>query len=85
MSNVAETEVEMVAIPGDTPEEIASNYAQMSNDAYANSELRYSAYNSEMLPFAARYVRLLEVKDSYFMEVERVFYNPPVREREEAD
>lgn len=83
MENIAETEIDMVPVPGETPAEIAANYARLGNETFAKSETRYSRYSSEMLPFALRLIRLQEIAGSYFMEVERAFYYPPVRDREE--
>jgi len=83
--NVAETEVDMIPLEGRTPSEIAAHYVRLGNEMLRASELRYSRYNNEMLPWAPRGVFLREIAGAYFMEVEWCFYETPVAEREEAE
>lgn len=72
--NVAERELELIPIPGETDLEIAANFQRIANEAYSTAEMRYSPYHSEMMPFAAIYVNIRRIGSSYFVEVERGFY-----------
>lgn len=80
-----ETEVEMIELSGATPREIADDYERVSNAAYAHAELRFSSFRKEMLRWAVYGVYLREINGTYFVEVERCFYNNPPPEGEEGD
>lgn len=78
-----ENHIEMVRLVGNTPDEIAQDYARVFNERCKNPEVRYSVFHGEMMRYGPSSSAPRQIEGEWYCEMEYGFFHDPTNEEEE--